>query len=153
MIEETDEIAPSSATEFDVAAYILQSLGSTTSLKLQLLLFYCQACSLEWDERTMFESDFVPFKDGPKSELYVRLRGNFKADMDLIAGDPTALDEDAMDTVNKVLGIFGDKTSQWLGRLIRSGEVWPQVLARRPNHYDRGYIVKKGELLAFYAEL
>mgnify|MGYP001247259517 CR=1 FL=1 len=35
---------------FDVASYILQKQGPMTTMKLQKLVYYCQAWSLVWNE-------------------------------------------------------------------------------------------------------
>ena len=37
---------------FDVAAYILEKIGSMTTMKLQKLVYYSQAWSLVWDGET-----------------------------------------------------------------------------------------------------
>lgn len=38
------------ATVFDVAQYILEIKGTLAAVKLQKLVYYCQAWSLVWDE-------------------------------------------------------------------------------------------------------
>ena len=43
---------------FDVAAYILEKIGSMTTMKLQKLVYYSQAWSLVWDEKRLFEEDY-----------------------------------------------------------------------------------------------
>lgn len=53
------------ATVFDVAEYILQKLGEVTTMKLQKLVYYCQAWSLVWDEQPLFEDDFQAWANGP----------------------------------------------------------------------------------------
>lgn len=38
------------ATVFDVAKYIVDSLGKVTTMKLQKLVYYSQAWNLAWDD-------------------------------------------------------------------------------------------------------
>ena len=39
---------------FDIAQYILSATGEMTTMKLQKLVYYCQAWSLVWDEEPIF---------------------------------------------------------------------------------------------------
>ena len=42
------------ATVHDVAAFILERLGSMTAMKLQKLCYYSHAWHLVWEERPLF---------------------------------------------------------------------------------------------------
>ena len=42
------------ATVFDVAAYILKQRGEITTMKLQKLVYYCQAWHLVWEDEPLF---------------------------------------------------------------------------------------------------
>ncbi len=77
-------------TVHDVAAYILKKHGPLTAMKLQKLVYYCQAWSLVWDEHPLFRSKIEAWANGPVvSDLYTRHRGQFKvATWD---GHPSAL--------------------------------------------------------------
>jgi hypothetical protein len=41
-------------TVFEVAAYIISKLGTISAMKLQKLVYYCQAWALVWDEKPLF---------------------------------------------------------------------------------------------------
>ena len=154
MIDGAEKLEPSNATEFDVALYIIESLGAVTTLKLQMLLFFCQAFSLAWDERPLFSTDFHACDVGPKlSSIHVCLAGVFKADSSLLDGNPTALDEDAVDTVDHVLNVFGDKSSQWLGRTVRMHEPWRQAWETRSESEVGIKVIEKPAIQAFYSAL
>ena len=43
-----------------VANYILRKIGPTTTMKLQKLVYYCQAWSLAWDDKPLFDEDLKP---------------------------------------------------------------------------------------------
>ena len=53
------------ATVFDVAKYILDRYGAMSAMKLQKLIFYCQAMSLVWDDVPLFENEFQAWVKGP----------------------------------------------------------------------------------------
>ena len=53
------------ATVLDVAKYVLEHNGRMTTMKLEKLVYYCQAWSLGWDEVPLFEEDFQAWANGP----------------------------------------------------------------------------------------
>lgn len=46
------------ANVYDVAKYVLKKLGSMSTMKLQKEVYYCQAWSLGWDGKPLFDEDF-----------------------------------------------------------------------------------------------
>jgi uncharacterized phage-associated protein len=65
----------------DVAAYILQRLGPMTTMKLQKLLYYCQAWSLVWDEEPLFYEAIEAWANGPVvREVFEEHRNMFNID-------------------------------------------------------------------------
>ena len=124
-------------TVYDVAAYILAQCGAMTAMKLQKLVYYCQAWSLVWDERPMFGSAIEAGANGPVvRDLYEQHRGMFTVS-NSPSGDPSALDKDARETVDAVLRTYGDKTSQWLSNLTHQERPWRDARGNLgPN--DRG---------------
>jgi uncharacterized phage-associated protein len=107
----------------DVAAYILKRLGSMTTMKLQKLVYYAQAWSLVWDESPLFAETIEAWANGPVvRELYDRHRGRFRvSDWD---GNPNALSKAQKETVDAVLGYYGDKSSMWLSNLTHREDPW-----------------------------
>ena len=111
------------ATVCDVAAYILEKAGPMTAWKLQKLVYYSQAWSLVWDQRPMFDERIEAWANGPVCPtLYNKHRGHFIVTD--IAGDPSALDKDARNTVDAVLLFYGNKHPQWLSDLTHSEAPW-----------------------------
>ncbi len=112
------------ATVHDVAAYVLQRQGRMTTWKLQKLVYYCQAWSLVWDERPIFDAEIQAWANGPVvRDLYDRHRGVF-AVTSWPDGDSTQLTDDERGTVDGVLEFYGLKTSQWLSDLTHSEKPW-----------------------------
>ncbi len=111
------------ATVHDVAAYILQKHGPMTAMKLQKLVYYCQAWALVWDEKPMFAERVEAWANGPVvRELYDRHRGVFRVDR--WEGDPDALNADEKDTIDKVLEFYGKMSSQELSDLTHRELPW-----------------------------
>ena len=97
------------ASAHDVAAYILECHGRMTAMKLEKLVYYCQAWSLVWDERTLFDERIEAWVNGPVvPELYRVHRGQFHLD-EWPQGDPSILEDYQIDTINAVLSYYGVK--------------------------------------------
>jgi len=112
------------ANVHDVAAYILEKHGTMTAMKLQKLVYYCQAWSLVWDEKPIFPEKIQAWANGPVVyELYDQHRGQFQV-AHWSAGNPEALTKKEKETVDSVLGFYGDKPSQWLSDLTHNEDPW-----------------------------
>ncbi|NNH67983.1 Panacea domain-containing protein [Rhizobium laguerreae] len=112
----------------DVAEYILRSRGEMTAMKLQKLVYYCQAWSLVWDERPLFDEPIQAWANGPVSpDLYDVHRGRFTLRSGQVGGDPSKLDKDAEDTIKAVLDVYGNKSAQWLSDLTHSEQPWAEA--------------------------
>lgn len=112
------------ATAHDVAAYILKKLGRMTAMKLQKLVYYSQAWSLVWDEKPLFKNRIEAWVNGPVvPHLYAVHRGMFDL-KEWPKGDPGNLNAVQRETIDAVLGFYGDKSSQWLSDLTHSESPW-----------------------------
>lgn len=125
------------ATVHDVAAYILNKMGRMTTMKLQKLVYYSQAWSLVWDDRPMFREPIQAWVNGPVvPNLYNVHRGLFDI-KEWPKGDPDKLSRVQRETVDAVLGFYGDKSSQWLSDLTHSEKPWKDA-RRGLGPADRG---------------
>jgi uncharacterized phage-associated protein len=112
------------ASVHDVAAYILKRCGKMTAMKLQKLVYYCQAWSLVWDEQPMFRAPIQAWANGPVVPvLYEEHRGQFTVTT-WPKGDPKKLGKDAQETVDAVLDYYGKRTAQWLSDLTHAEDPW-----------------------------
>ncbi|MBS1830188.1 MAG: SocA family protein [Acidobacteria bacterium] len=115
------------ASVHDLAAYILRQTGPVTAMKLQKLVYYCQAWSLVWEERPLFRAKIEAWADGPVvPQLYRLHRGTFKISK-WPQGNPEVLSEDDRSTIDAVLKFYGDKTSQWLSDLTHMEKPWREA--------------------------
>lgn len=116
------------ANVFDVAKYILQKHGPMTVMKLQKLVYYCQAWSLVWDEEVLFNEPIEAWTNGPVVRALYDVHhglGLFGINTsNLQYGDPGKLAENQIETIDSVLSAYGDKTAQWLSDLAHSEEPW-----------------------------
>ena len=111
--------SPSPVSALDVAQCILDRLGPVTVMKLQKLAYYSQAWSLVWDEQPLFHERIEAWANGPVvPDLYQAHRGQFQVSK-IPQGKP-----DQLDTIDSVLGFYGDKTSMWLSDLTHSEDPW-----------------------------
>ncbi len=115
------------ASAHDVARYILEKHGSMTAMKLQKLLYYCQAWSLVWDERAMFSESIRAWANGPVVyEIYCAHRGQFIVSK-WPRGDANNLDSDAIETIEAVMQFYGDRNAQWLSDLTHQEKPWREA--------------------------
>lgn len=112
------------ANVFDVAKYILKQQGPMTTMKLQKLVYYCQAWSLVWDEQPLFTEEIQAWASGPVvRELYDVHRGMFTIP-DIGKGDASKLNDEQKETIDAVLEAYGDKSAQWLADLTHMEQPW-----------------------------
>jgi uncharacterized phage-associated protein len=112
------------ANVFDVAQYILHEQGPMTAMKLQKLVYYCQAWSVVWDQKPIFDEEIQAWASGPVvPKLYKIHKGQYQIST-LPEGDEGNLASPERDTVNAVLACYGDKTAQWLSDLTHMEDPW-----------------------------
>lgn len=113
------------ATCLDVAQYILEKLGDVTTIKLQKLVYYCQAWSLVWTEAPLFPDRVEAWANGPVvPRLYEAHKGAFAIGPATRIGDSSKLTETDRTIIDAVLRFYGDKGAQWLVELTHMEEPW-----------------------------
>jgi len=111
------------ASVHDVAAYILEQHGPTTAMKLEKLVYYCQAWSLVWDEKPLFNARIEAWANGPVIPvLYRRHKGQFQvSEWD---GNSDNLTTQQKETIDAVIHFYGPRTAQWLSDLTHREKPW-----------------------------
>lgn len=112
------------ATVFDVAKYVLKQLGSITTMKLQKLVYYCQAWSLGWDGKPLF-ADLPDYK----------------------------FSKDELETLKAVLDYYGDKDPQWLSELTHKEAPWKEARVGVPVGTSCSNIISKESMQQYYGGL
>jgi uncharacterized phage-associated protein len=118
-------------TVFDVAQYLLERLGQMTTIKLQKLVYYCQAWSLVWDDGPIFPERIEAWANGPVvPELFQKFKGAYYASPEPPIGDPSVLTVVQRETVEAVIRDYGPRDSHWLVELTHLEEPWRAARTR-----------------------
>lgn len=108
----------------DVAAFIVDRVGSTTTLKLQKLLYYSQAWSVVWDGGPLFNDTIQAWRDGPVvPDVWRANAGAFRIGA-MPGGDPSKLSPAQRDTVDEVIAFYGRHDGEWLSELTHRERPW-----------------------------
>lgn len=138
---------------FDVAAYVLKKIGTISTMKLQKLIYYCQAWSLVWDEKPLFKEQIEAWANGPViRELFAYHRGMFHISS-VPVGNPELLNDTQKETIDAVLNYYGDKPSQWLIDLTHMEEPWKRARAGLPISVRSNRVVKLDDIAEYYSSL
>ena len=109
---------------YDVAAYIVKKTGQISTMKLQKMVYYCQAWSLVWDEKPMFKEKIEAWANGPVvRELFNQHKGFFIIDS-IPLGNPDLLDKDSKETVDSIVEFYGKYSAQQLIEMAHSEKPW-----------------------------
>lgn len=136
----------------DVAAYILRKRGPMSAMKLQKLVYYCQAWSLVWDDRPMFPERIEAWVNGPVvPDLYARHRGQYQVND--VMGDPSSLDERAVETVEAVLDAYGHLSADDLSATTHSEAPWIAAREGLDDHSRSGRVIELDRMAEYYSSL
>ena len=143
------------ADVFDVAKYILDHRGRMTTMKLQKLVYYCQAWSLGWDDEPLFEQDFEAWANGPVCpELFEIHQGKFAVNATLFEGRASyPFKNNELETMDAVLDYYGDKEPQWLSELTHKEDPWRLARAEVPEGEASHNIISKESMQTYYGGL
>lgn len=141
------------ASVFDVAQYILERLGPMTTMKLQKLVYYCQAWHIAWTDDVIFKSRIEAWADGPVvPELFNKHRGAFR--ISGISGAKSAnLSRKEKDTIDKVMKFYGDKSPQWLIDLTHQEGPWREARAGVPDRVGSSRVITPESMGRYYSSL
>lgn len=136
----------------DVATYILQKKGEMTTMKLEKLVYYCQAWSLVWDEAPLFEEPIEAWANGPVvRELFEHHRNQFK--ISSLPGDSTKLSAIQKETIDSVLNFYGDKSSQWLSDLTHMEDPWKNARFGLAPGERGNRVIEHAAMMDYYSSL
>lgn len=137
---------------FNVAFYILNKMGKMTTMKLQKLVYYCQAWSLAWDEKPLFDERIEAWANGPVSpELFDKHRGKFVVDKeDFSEYSDDVFTAEQKETMDKVIEFYGDKEPLWLSNLTHQENPWKLARANLPNGERCSREITKESMQEYY---
>lgn len=143
------------ASVFDVANYVLKSTGGMTTMKLEKLVYYCQAWSLAWDGVPLFEEDFQAWANGPVCpELFAAHRGIFWLNQDYFDKySECRFTQEQIDTMDSVLSSYADKEPQWLSALTHKERPWKEARGSVAPGEISNDVISKDSMQDYYGGL
>ena len=138
---------------FDVAAYIVNKLGTISTMKLQKLVYYAQAWSLVWDEQPLFQEKVEAWANGPVvRDLFYFHRGQFSVSS-IPIGNPDLLNDIQKETVDAVLEFYGNKSAQWLIDLSHQEKPWQEARRGLAQNIASNRIISLDYIAEYYSSL
>jgi len=138
---------------FDVAEFILQKCGPLTTMKLQKLVYYCQAWSLVWDEKPLFSEKILAWANGPVVyELFKHFQGQYEVSK-TERGNVVALKPKQIETICGVLNYYGKKPSQWLSDLTHMEDPWKNARKGLKDDQRGSQEITQASLADYYGGL
>lgn len=142
------------ANVFDVAKYILEKRGTMSTMKLQKLCYYCQAWSLVWDDKPLFNEEFQAWANGPVCPiLFSKTQGRYSVNADDEDGGEKNLTDEQIDTIGKVLEYYGGHDAQWLSQLTHMEAPWNEARKGIPSGAGCSNIITKESMAMYYGGL
>jgi uncharacterized phage-associated protein len=108
----------------DVAQYILDRIGPTSTWKLQKLVYYSQAWHSVWEDEPLFGARIEAWANGPVClDLYEAHRGKFSVSK-ILGGDIRNLSSGERESIDVVIGHYGKYNGQQLSALTHNEPPW-----------------------------
>lgn len=144
----------SAVSALDVAHYILEKSGTMSAMKLQKLVYYCQAWSLVWDDQRLFVEPIEAWSNGPViPKLYERHRGLFEVSPKDVGGDPKRLGEEDIETIDAVLDYYGPWNAQQLSDRTHAEEPWKRAREGVPSGKRATNLITLESMGEYYGNL
>jgi uncharacterized phage-associated protein/predicted RNase H-like HicB family nuclease len=137
----------------DLAAYILGTRGPMDAMKLQKLLYYCQAWSLAWDDVPLFREHIQAWVEGPVvREAFELHQGDFKVHVHPL-GDAGRVVGRAMLVADAVLDFYGVMSGTALSNLSHSEAPWRDARTGLAPTEKGNTEIRPNSMRTFYASL
>ena len=125
--------------------------------KLQKLCYYSQVWSLAWTCKPLFPEDFEAWSNGPVCPTLYRVhRGKFMVSLEDIPEslerDPE-LDSDQKDTIDKVLGLYGEWEPYELREQTHEEDPWKDARDDTKDGYPCDVVITKDAMGEYYGSL
>ncbi|MBR5734662.1 MAG: DUF4065 domain-containing protein [Desulfovibrionaceae bacterium] len=125
-----------------------------TTIKLQKLVYYCQAWAMVWTDKPLFAEDCEAWANGPViPALYKAHKGLYQVDASAKLGDSQKLTDDERDSIDVVLREYGDKSSQWLVESTHLENPWRDARCGVPVGVRSQNVIPKCSIAEYYSGL
>lgn len=124
-------------------------------MKLEKLVYYCQAWSLVWDDRSLFAEDFEAWANGPVCpELFKKHQGYYFLEADFFGElNKDIFSAEQIETMDSIIRDFGDKEPQWLSDATHSEAPWLEQRKGLKDGAPSHRIISKESMKRFYSGL
>lgn len=143
-----------------LSGYLLKYFGPMSHLKLQKLLYYCQAYHLAYFEKPLFEEDFEAWVHGPVCRsVYNTLKGKSvlysdvtysEYDFDAETELKTVISSSQFEVVNDVLNSLSDWSGAELEKATHDEAPWNIARGDLSPNKSCNNIISKDSMLEFY---
>lgn len=142
------------ASVLDVARYVITKKHPLTIMKMQKLVYYCQAWSLARDDAPLFPEEFEAWANGPVCpQLYERQKGSFLFNEDFLSDQPEYhFTEDELETMDIVLICYGDDSPEQLSLLVHSELPWKIACGSTPLGEPCRTVITKESMMYYYRD-
>lgn len=138
----------------DVADYILSKLGELSAMKLQKLVYYCQAWHMVWEDKPLFNEEIEAWANGPViPKLYALHRGIFSLTPAFFNGDINKISVESKRVIDQVLKFYSPKTPQWLSDLTHMEDPWKLARVGVPDGEPSDKVITKASIAEYYGSL
>jgi len=140
----------------DVSAFVLETKGRMTTMKLQKLCYYIQAWHLAENRKPLFSEDFEAWANGPVSkELYGIHRGKYAIGVldfkDL--GNSKNISKEIQDFILRIISIYEPLTADQLSSLTHEQYPWKNARKGIPEGVYSSNVIPKSSIEEYYASL
>lgn len=138
----------------DIAQYILEKHGEMSAIKLQKLVYYCQAWTLAWDGRPLFEDEIQAWANGPVvPSLYEKHRRQLIVKPEQNIGDASQLTAADIENVSIVMDEYIDKAPFWLVELTHLEQPWKDARGDCPPGHICTNVIHHADMAEYYSGL
>jgi uncharacterized phage-associated protein len=137
-------------TVHDVAAGLLNRVGPMTAMKLQKLVYYCQAWHLARHGEPLFPDDVQAWREGPVvPQLYAQHRKQYLV-ADWRWGDPGAINGNAAEILDWVASRYGGFSAERLSRMTHNEVPWRIARGSRPETANSTEVMSHDVIRSYY---
>ena len=138
----------------DVATYILEKLGTLTSMKLQKLCYYSQAWSLVWDESYLFQEPIEAWINGPViPDLWNCHSGMYQVTSLTFPGNSSNLSKVQKETIDNVINFYSKFNSQQLSDITHQESPWILARVHVPDNERSNEVISHASMSEYYSGL
>lgn len=141
-----------------IASYFICSIDreagdSLTHLKLQKLLYYAQAWSMVFFEKTLFEEDFQAWSHGPVLPSIWEKYKKFGHENIETDDSDHHLPQNIIELLEEIKEVYGEKSAKYLENLSHSEKPWIEARQTLPLEQRSTTAISKKTMRHFYFEL